>query len=98
MASKIAFTKTIRSVKITHKHVSQNCQTGFAKESDIVCDVDSCGLCPRSKFTLNALGDNEEARKDGVKNQLFRDLSLLSLSPLPTKRFFLHVHFIHCVC
>lgn len=87
MASKIAFTKTIRSVKITHKHVSQNCQTGFAKERDIVCDVDYCGICPIAKFMLNTLGD---MRKEGrtVKNQLFHDLTLLSPSPSPTKRFF----------
>lgn len=60
MASNIAFTKTIRPDKISYKHVSPNCQTGFAKEINIICEVDHRVICPIFKFRLNAIERYEQ--------------------------------------
>lgn len=60
MTSKTAFTKTTKPVKIIYKHVSKNCQTGFAKEINIVHEVGYCGIFPISKFRLNAIERYEQ--------------------------------------
>lgn len=94
MTSKTAFTKISKPVKIIYEHVSKNSQTSFAKEINIVHEVDYCGICPIPKFKLNAIERYEQ--KWGRTDSRISYLTILffHLQDLfPQRDFPLHILF-----